>query len=562
MSSLIFEPPPLDVGHMTPRQYQLDALQALDTHIRTSASNPCVVIPTGGGKSVLMAWAIQEWKRDYPPFRALILAHRKELVKQNSDELIGLWPAGDIGIYSAGLNRKDTDHSILFASIDSIHRKWGEFPPWDVIIVDEAHRIPAKGEGKYRKFIEGCKYSNKNLRVIGFTATPFRMAAGPICHKDHILNNICYDANVMDLINQGYLCKLRSKIGDVQPNLENVKRNSGGDYIVASLSEAVDKDDVVQAALHSAMKIIVAEKRKSVVFFCVDVDHCHKVSFELRKYGLDAPTVTAKTSQYERDSIAQGFKDGRYKAICNVNVFTEGFNAKRIDCIVLLRPTLSRGLFVQMVGRGLRPHPDKTDCLILDYAHCIEEHGPIDCIDPGQVKLIECAECGDTFSKAIGACPNCGWVPPKKVVEAVEREEAEKRLHGKEHSNADILGGQPEVMKIDDVSVHRHIKEGKPDSIRVQYRCGISLFREWICLDHGGYPERKSRSWWWNRFGEEESKTITVDKALSDMFLGAQIRDVTKGITVLREKGKHPEIIGYSLDYAKTGKRESYSNGR
>lgn len=542
----LFTPPPVKGGTISPRPYQEEALEALDLHMRNKATNPLVVIPTGGGKSVLMAWTIQSWKSGYPPFRCIILAHRKELVQQNAEELLGLWPGGDIGIYSAGLRRRDDEHSIIFASIDSVYNKWGNFAPWDCIIVDEAHRIPASGEGKYREFIKGSRIQNKNLKVVGFTATPFRMGCGPICHKDHILNEICYEANVSDLIAQGFLCRLRSKVGDVQPDLQNVKRNHGGDYIVKSLSDVIDTDDVVSKAVRSAMIHVMEHSRKSIVFFCVDVDHCRRVSQELRKYGVDAPTVTAKTSHHERDRIAEAFKNGRYRAICNVNVYTEGFNAKRVDCIVLLRPTLSKGLFVQMVGRGLRPHPDKDYCLVLDYAHCIDEHGPIDCIDAGEVKLAECQNCHDIFSRAIRVCPNCGWEIPKQELERVEAEEREKRLHEAEASRRAILGNEPETYQVSAVTIHRHRKPESPDSLRVEYRCGLSTFREWICLDHDGFAGRKARQWWAKRFRGEDWRTITVDEALQDLFLSGKIQDVTKSITVVR-RGKYTEIVGHEL---------------
>jgi DNA repair protein RadD len=547
----LFAPPSLKDSSIVLRPYQEESLEALDQYLSTKTTNPCVSIPTGGGKSIIIACAIQRWKRDYPPLRVCILAHRKELVKQNAEELIGLWPAGDIGIYAAGLRRRDEEHSVLFASIDSIYDKWGIFAPWDIIMVDEAHRIPASGEGKYREFIKGSKISNPNLRVIGFTATAYRMA-GPICHKDHILNEICYEANVGDLIAAGFLCRLRSKMGDVQPDLSEVKRNSGGDYVESSLAKAVDVPAVVTAAIRSAMGHIVREERKSVVFFCVDVDHCHAVSTELRKYGVDAPCVTAKTAIGDRDRYAEGFKQGRYRAICNVNVYTEGFNARRVDCIVLLRPTLSKGLYVQMVGRGLRLHESKTDCLILDYAHCIDEHGPIDCIDVGRVKMEVCAACGDAFSRAIRTCPHCGWTIPKEVIEKEEREAAEKRLHDAEASRRAILGSEPETLEVSDVELHRHRKPDSPDSIRVEYRCGLSVFREWICLDHEGFAQRKARRWWFERFGEE-AKTITVDDALADMFLAARLRAVTKTITVI-QRGKYSEITGYELEKGVTSK--------
>ena len=543
----LFHPPQIEQGKIVPRPYQIEALQALDEHIRTKKTNPCVVIPTGGGKSILMAWIIQQWKREHPPLRVVILAHRKELVEQNSTELKDLWPGGDIGIYSAALKRRDYDSSILYASIDSIYDKWGKFSPFDVIIVDEAHRIPVKGEGKYRQFISGCKSLNREwIPVVGFTATPNRLGCGPICHRDHILNEICYSANIGDLINQGYLCKLRSKIGDIQPDMDLVKKNSGGDYTLKSLGEAIDTPGIVQEAMRSAVKIIIAEKRNSVLFFCVDVKHSHDVSMELRKYGLDVPAITGKTPQVQRTRIAEAFKAGQYRAICNVNVYTEGFNAKQVDCIVLLRPTLSKGLYVQMVGRGLRTHPSKKDCLVLDYARCIDEHGPIDCVEADEVKVISCGKCGDAFSRAVRICPNCGWEIPKQEIERMEAEAKEKRMHEAEHSNRSILSSEPETLKVNDVFVERHKKPGKPDSIRVQYRCGLSVFREWICLDHGGVAEKKAREWWFWRFGGEESKTITVDTALQDMFLNVRIKDVTKAITVLKQ-GKHDTIVDYQI---------------
>jgi DNA repair protein RadD len=550
----LFPPPPLAGGLITPRPYQEEAFEALDLHISTKDSNPCVVLPTGSGKSIVIAWTIQKWKAAYQPLRVCILAHRKELVKQNHDELVDVWPAGDIGIYAAGLGRKDEEHSVIYASIDSIYNKWGNFAPFDIIIVDEAHRIPAKGEGKYREFIKGCRISNKNLRVIGFTATPYRMGCGPICHKDHILNEVCYEANVGDLIAQGFLCKLRSKMGDVQPDLTNVKRNSGGDYIESSLAAAIDTDDLVSRTIKSVMETLIRERRKSVLFFCVDMDHCKRVSVELRKYGVDAPYVTAKTPHHERDRISEGFKTGRYKALCSINVFSEGFNAKRVDAVVLLRPTLSVGLYYQQVGRGLRLHDSKTDCLILDYAHCIQEHGPIDCIEAGEVKIIECGGCGDTFSRAIRVCPHCGWEIPKEEIERAEAVEREKKMHEEKASQAAILGMQPEDVEVSDVACHRHSKPGAFDSIRVEYRCGLSSYREWICLDHGGFAEKKARRWWGERFGWEEAKTVTVDSALQDMLLGQRIKDVTKQITIVRRDKKYHDIVQYVLNKGITTK--------
>jgi len=373
--------------------------------------------------------------------------------------------------------------------------------------------------------------------------------------------------------------------------MSGVKRNAGGDYVEASLAEVMDRADVVQLAVREVMAVVTAERRKSIVFFCVDHDHCKRVSVELRRYGIEAPMVTSKTPSHERARIVERFKAGQLRALCNVNVYTEGFNARRVDTVVLLRPTLSMGLYCQMIGRALRLHESKADALVLDYARCIETHGPVDCLMAGEVRVIRCGSvkpscfvcrgtrrvqtpvmvaddglmeeadcgfcmpmapgCGDTFSRALGACPHCGWkIPPQEVAraEAEEKAVAERKLHEAEASRRAILGSEPEELKVDQVTLHRHRKQGMPDSVAVQYRCGIATYREWVCLDHEGFAGKKARQWWRRRFGLAETGglPITVDHALGDMFHARTLEEVTETITVVR-RGRQHEITGHKL---------------
>jgi len=537
---------------MIPRPYQQEGLEALHDHICTKDTNPGVVVPTGGGKSLMIAWAIQMWLRECPWFRCVILAHRKELVEQNYEEFINVIHdddfqfCGEVGIFSAALKRRDYESQILFASIDSIYKKSGEFSPFDVIMVDEAHRIPPAGEGKYITFLKGCKRFNPALRFIGWTATPYRMGCGPICHKDHMLHEVCYEARVTDLIRDGFLCGLRSKVGVAMPDLNGVKRQSGGDYVITSLSKATNKRDIVAAAIREAVEIICREKRSHIVFFCVDVAHCQSVSEELAKYGIYAPAVTGKTKAQERARIGEAFKNGDIHAICNVNVYTEGFNATCVDCIVLLRPTLSQGLFSQMVGRGLRLHAHKRDCLVLDFAGCIDEHGPVDLLGGKPIVMAVCGNCRESFSRAVRKCPQCGWEIPKIEMERLEAVESKRRMHGDKVSKKSILSSEPSTHKVDNVFVGRHKKEGKPDSLLVRYRCGLSMFREWVCLDHEGYAGQAAHSWWTKRFGPWKARGGSkVDAALEDLFLQQALQEYTKTITVKRN-GKYTEIINYN----------------
>jgi DNA repair protein RadD len=531
---------------LTPRDYQLDALNALDEHLATRATHPCVVLPTGSGKSFFAAAAIERWKSAYPPFRICVLAHRKELVAQNHAEMCDILPLGDIGIYAAGLNSKNTDASILFASIDSIYKKAGHFAPFDVLLIDEAHRIPARGEGKYRQFLAECRRYNCALRIIGMTATPFRMD-GSICHKDHILQEICYEVPITRLLTDGYLCPLRSKIGEHLPEMSAVARNGPkGDYIETELEKAVNTPEVVVEAVREIMQIANAEARHHIIIFCASIAHCEHVSKELKKYGENAPNITAKTHKLERDNLAKKFIAGDLRFLININVFTEGFNAKLIDCICLLRPTLSKALYIQMVGRGLRIHPAKTNCLILDFAGCIQKHGPIDQIDPCPVKIVKCKTCGDSFSRAIRTCPNCGWTIPPLEIERLEEEDAEReRINHQAHAdrNAQILS-EPIWVDVDEVSLHIHKKPDSPDSLRVQYRCGLRTISEWICLDHKNFAKQKANTWCRHRAIPPQINTVA--DAASNLFLPSLIKSATRRIQIKKE-GKFTTIVAYDL---------------
>lgn len=529
---------------MIPRPYQEEGLEALYRHLVEKTTNPCIVIPTGGGKSPMIAWSIERFQKMAPWFRGCILAHRKELIEQNRDELQAICPDLKIGIFAASMKRRDYESDILIASIDSIYQRSGEFRPWDALFIDEAHRIPFSGEGKYRTFIQGSERFNPRLRTIGWTATPFRMNGGELCHKDHILNEICYEAKLTDLIRDGYLSNLRTKNGEAQPALDDVRKQRN-DYVLKSLASVTNNEKVVDEAITEIVYFITYEARQSILVFCVDIEHCKLVSTAFARHNIKAPYVTAQTKARDREKIVKQFKAGKLRVVLNINVYTEGFNAPNVDCIVLLRPTLSPGLYSQMVGRGLRTHPSKSDCLVLDFAGCIDEHGPIDLLGGERTVLAVCYSCRESFSRAIRVCPVCGTELPKAEIERAAAEEMNKRLHGKKASQKAILSGVPVTFKVDQIFCSRHKKEGMPDSLRVQYRCGMEMFYEWVCLDHpassGGL---RAGRWWVERMGSDKLK-YTIDDALEYLFLNSELEAWTKTITVVKT-GKYWKIVDYN----------------
>lgn len=533
-------------GNMKLRPYQSETIEAINHYLASEKGNPCAVLPTGAGKSLVIAELIKGWKGKYAPLKVCILAHRSELVQQNSDELSGI-SEYKIGLYSAKLKRRDYE-DILFASIDSIYKKWNEFN-FDVLIIDEAHRIPVKGEGKYLKFIEGCKKINPKLRVVGLTATPYRLGSGPICHEEFILNKVVYEANVGDLIRDGYLCPIRSKV-TAELDLSSIKKTAS-DYNQKQLEQFMNVEDDVRDSVNDMLEILIKEKRKSIIIFCTGINHANTVSRMIEAAGYRAPVITGKTKDDDRARLIGEFKDRKYQILVSVNVFLEGFNVKHIDCVVMMRPTKSKALWIQAVGRGLRLHDSKTDCLVLDYGNNIMEHGPIDQMDEGFVRIQVCDDCRRAFVYVKKVCPDCGWEIPKKEVERIESEEKVRREIERRASELNILGKNNKYwLKVDNVFALRHRKAGQLDSIKVSYLCGVQRVNEWICLDHPGYARTKALKW----MADRGVLHMSVDEALSDMFFGQFILSKTDSILV-EKQGKYLTIVDHRL---KAGK-ETYA---
>ena len=466
------------------------------------------------GKSVVLGKiasdAVLQWNG-----RVLILAHVKELLEQNAAKIVSLCPEIPVGIFSAGLKSRDTDEPIIVAGIQSVYNKACDLGSFDLILVDEAHLIAPDGEGMYRTFLKDMKVINPNVRIIGLTATPYRLKGGLICKPENILNEVCYDAGLKEMIQQGYLSPLVSRAGKAEAKLSNLHVR-GGEFLNVEITAAMDKKEITDSACEEIVEL--TKDRKSVLIFCTSVEHCQHVMERLRFLGQVCEMVTGDTPAAERAELLERFKGKEIpidlfgnvkpplKFLCNVSVLTTGFDAPNVDCVVLLRPTASPGLLVQMVGRGLRlsPATGKTDCLILDYGENILRHGPIDCISVkdktsgkgGEAPAKKCPECLALIHAGYGKCPECGYDFP--IGEG-------SNLQGKA-STAAILSGQVSYTEynVGAVRYSIHAKKGMADDVpktmRVDYEIGFHQFKsEWVCPEHSGYARNKFVKWWKER---------------------------------------------------------------
>ena len=471
------------------RPYQRAAIDGLYNYWSDKkGDNPIIVAPTGSGKSLIIAHLIKD-AMGYPGTRVLILTHVKELLEQNASELVTLYPDADVGFYSASLKKKVLRKPITFAGIQSIHKKaYDMVPAPDLVIVDEAHLIPKTDGTRYNKFLSDLRVCNRGVKVVGLTATPYRLDSGWLHEGDNaIFDGIAYDIPVADLMEQGFLAPVISKSGVKTIDLSNVGKR-GGEYIESELAKAASDPELVTETVAEIVRY-GAERKAWLVFAC-GVNHAELLRAEFETHGIEADVVTGADGMSERADKIERFRNGGSKCLINVNVLTTGFNVPHVDLVAIVRATESTGLYIQIVGRGTRIAPGKENCLVLDYGDNVMRHGFIDKIKPkikgrtedGQAPVKKCPECLTVNHAAVRVCIECGHeFPPPQF------------NHGtKAYSGAMISTQvQAEWVDVDDVGYSRWRKEGKPDSIRVTYYCGLIKVSEWLCPDHGGYAAER-----------------------------------------------------------------------
>jgi DNA repair protein RadD len=471
------------------RDYQQRSIDQLYDWIANNAGNPCLVLPTGSGKSHIIAALCKDALQTWPETRILMLTHQKELIEQNAEKMLHHWPDAPLGIYSASVGIKQLGEPITFAGIQSVRSKASELGHADLIIIDEAHTVSHKDEGGYRKLIADLKTINPALRVVGLTATPFRLGHGLITDRPAIFDALLEPVSIEELVFKGYLATLRSKVTGLRLDTNGVRKR-GGEFIESELQAAVDTDKNNLAVVDEVVRI--GAERRSWLFFCAGVKHAENVAFILNTiHGIPAACVTGETPKKERERLLDDFKSGKIRALTNANVLTTGFDYPGIDLIAMLRPTLSPGLYVQMAGRGMRIAEGKTDCLVLDFAGVVAAHGPITAVQPpkkagdgnGEVPIKICDNCDELCHLSVRECPACGHAFP-------EPERKKLKLH-----NNDIMGLEGSDLDVTSWNWRKHIsKASGKEMLAVTYYAALSdpPVTEYLPIMHDGYAGQKS----------------------------------------------------------------------
>ena len=361
------------------RAYQREAVSRVVEHFRAGSEPAVVVLPTGSGKSLVIA-ELARLARG----RVLVLAHVRELVEQNHAKYLVYGLSADI--YSAGLGRKETGRQVVFGSVQSVVRSLQRFVspsdgqgPFTLLVIDECHRVSMEESSSYRQVIDALRQHNPRLKVLGLTATPHRLGEGFIYHRHHhgmvrgdegcFFRDCVFEQPLRLMVKQGYLAPPRRIDAAVERYDFSALFSTSGPAASGLFQE--DELNRVVAGNRATPGIIAevverARNRLGVMLFAASVAHAEEILGYLP--AGQAALITGATPGREREALIDAFKARELKYLVNVAVLTTGFDAPHVDLIAILRPTESVSLYQQIVGRGLRLSPGKADCLILDYA--------------------------------------------------------------------------------------------------------------------------------------------------------------------------------------------------
>lgn len=556
-----------------PRDYQIAALQSVPQYFSKNKGHPILAMPTGTGKGPVIAMIIRWIYHNHALANVMCITHVKKLIQQNYDQCKRVWPNAPAGIYSAGLGKREI-RRITFAGIASIANALHLLDKIDILLVDECDLVSPKEKTMYMKVIHYLLKKNPALKIIGLTATPWRLQQGHLTDGEGVFTDVCIDMTDMLSINwfmdQGYLVPLIPKRTNLELDVKGVHM-VGGDFNKKELDLKVNRDEITEAALRETME--AAHDRKHWLIFACNVDHAIAIQHMCQWLGISCNIVHSKQKDDINDEQYRQWEAGHVRVIVNYGVLTTGVDFPGIDLIVMLRATASSRLWVQMLGRGTRPlyadgfdltsqqgrlesiqQSDKHNCLVLDFGRNSKRLGPFnDPIIPGNKKkgggtapVKECPVC-DTYCHA--SVRFCGGKPHRtdagcghefkfevKIVESASGEELLRRS-----------GEMPiiEVFQIDHIEYARNEKLGGTPSLKVTYWHSVNSYSEFKCFDHpvGSIPHNNAKAWW-----EQRAPKTPTPKDVWDAANRADMELATPTHMRVWVNKKWPEIKAFCYD--------------
>lgn len=534
------------------REYQTEIEESVFEYLFTKSGNPVVAAPGGTGKSLVMNRIIKRLVTEWPGTRVMSLVHDAKVIDQNCNAMMRFWPDAPAGVYSAGLKIRDTHYPIIYAGIQSVAKKAALFGRRHIIIIDECDLVSPKEETLYQKFIADVLAENPEARVIGFTATPYRLGMGCLTNSD-LWDEICIDLTKTDrfnwFIDNGFLSPLVTKRACAEIDITNISMK-GGEFDEHDMQEAADTDELNEAVVDECIRY--GSDRKHWLVFSSGVKHGHRLAKLFNSRGVPTIMLSGEDSMAHREAMEDKFRSGEFRCLVNCGLYGRGWDFPALDMLAWARATQSTSLWVQGCVRLTRRAPGKENGLVLDFAGNTRRLGPVN--DPvvptprrkgdkekGEAPVKECPQCHSYIHTRIMECPDCGYkFPPPKTIQ-------------KTASEADVLRREavPQIEEFEVIGVRyakRFSKERGHPMMEVLHLIGTTSFRELLLFEsENAFVRRRCKIWWKHRRGDDPVPS-TVDEALErardELLVPSIIRvDIGK---------KYPEIVGAEFDEKST----------
>ena len=547
---------------MALRYYQEEAVQAIFDYWSEEPGNPLVDMATGTGKSITAATVAHRLVRNWQGMRVVSCTHVIELVEGNYKELLGVDPFAPAGVYAAAMNMRDSRSQILFVQLQTVWNKAHEIGHVDVLEIDEVHLVPPEADTMYGVFIAALLAINPDMKIVGFSATLFRLDSGRLDEGENSrFNKVVYEYGLRLGIDDGYLCPLTSKPTNTRYDLTGVGK-AMGEYKAGEYRQAVDTADLNSRIVEEVLD--VEGYRNKALIFCRGIEHSTHMRDAFIAAGRSCEVVSSKTPKTERRKLIEALRAGEIWSLVNDNILSTGTNIVGIDLIVDTYKTLSAGRYAQRAGRGTRViyppgfNPEASDargrraaiassikpnCRYMDFAGNIQEHGPVDMLDPkrpgkgdGEVPIKLCPICEEIVHAAARVCSCCGhefeFDTTPKVMERA--------------SDAPIISTQENWRAVTARTFREHNSKdpNKPPSVRVDYMLGMVGQKEWLCPQHTGYAKTKANRYW-SKHGGAAPFPSTVSEWLSradELVITAEVR--------LKAAGKYQDVIDWQAGAA------------
>ena len=478
------------------RQYQQDALDTIMQRVKVEP-NVLLQAATGAGKTIIFSALIKYLLTTWPKMRIAILAHRQILIEQAKDKLTQVFPEArdKIGIVCASTQKNlELDKQIIVCSRQTLINHINDVDAIHLLIVDECHRLQpmSNTRSEYYKIIDHFRTLYSSMRLIGVTATPYRLKHGYIYgeHSKQGVKNwftdLAYSITISELQDQKFLCPCKIYI-EANPDLEDVKVSSTGEFNEADLEVEMTKSVHLYAAVYAVNKH--AEHANHIVVFAITTKHADKLAELFRSEGYSAVSVHTNMPKEERETNLAGFESGRFRVVVNVGVLTEGWDCTNVDCMVMCRPTMAPALFIQMIGRGLRIHEGKDECLLLDLSGNWQRHigsEPGHSLDDpivltgretvgkrnknSEKSFLECPNCHLINPLSAIECEGCGHIFVKEKNPAPEMVEA-KQTVSKRYDVNDAEKFRPFKAIVRNTSMDEYLSKKGNRSLRIKMDC-------------------------------------------------------------------------------------------